>query len=180
MAAITIPGQMRAGDSIAFTHTLESHSADDGWALSYSIVNNNNQYTLDSSGVGGVFTFEVGGNVTRDFKPGAYKWFCFVSKGFDRKTIGLGEVEILPDITSASASHISHAEIVLQAVEASLENKATKDQQELSINGRNIKRYTFDELLKLRSQYRAEVKSIKRAEARKMGRNASSTIKVRL
>jgi hypothetical protein len=38
-----------------------------------------------------------------------------------------------------------------------LANRATVDQQEMSIAGRSLKRMTVDELLKLRGYYKAQV-----------------------
>lgn len=71
-----------------------------------------------------------------------------------------GRVEVLPDPTQAPDRELTtHAERTLAAIEAVLENRASKDQQSYSIAGRSITRIPITELLELRKQYKAEVQS---------------------
>lgn len=55
----------------------------------------------------------------------------------------------------------SHAEKMLEAIEATLEGRITDDYKSLKINNREITKHSFDELLRLRDYYRAEVTRIK-------------------
>lgn len=58
----------------------------------------------------------------------------------------------------------THAEKMLEAIEAVLEGRITDDHKSIKINNREITKHSFDELAKLRNYYRAE---IARAKARK-------------
>lgn len=58
----------------------------------------------------------------------------------------------------------SHAEKMLEAIEAVLEGRITDDYKSLKINNREITKHSFDELTKMREYYRAEVA---RAKARR-------------
>jgi hypothetical protein len=56
----------------------------------------------------------------------------------------------------------THAEKMLAAIEAVLENRATGEEYKiLKINNREITKHTFDELTRLRSYYRSELARIK-------------------
>lgn len=55
----------------------------------------------------------------------------------------------------------THAEKMLEAIEAALEGRITDDYKTLKINNREITKHSFDELLRLRDYYRAEVARIK-------------------
>lgn len=50
----------------------------------------------------------------------------------------------------------THASRVLIAIEAVLEGKAGKDAQSMSINGKEITRYSFEDLQKIRRVYLRE------------------------
>lgn len=71
----------------------------------------------------------------------------------------------------------SHAETVLAAIEAVIERRATVDQQSYSIEGRSLARMPIDDLLRFRSQYRAEVANEQAARAAAEGRGSSRRIR---
>ena len=70
-----------------------------------------------------------------------------------------GTLEILADVSAAGAGFDprTHAQKVLESIEAVLEGRATKDQQSYKINNRELVRTDIADLLKLRETYRAEV-----------------------
>ena len=56
-----------------------------------------------------------------------------------------------------SSSGDSHAQTVLDAIEAVIENRASLDQQSYTIAGRRLDRMPIADLLMLRDRYKAEV-----------------------
>ena len=62
----------------------------------------------------------------------------------------VGEVTIV-ELTTVTESH---AEKVLAAIEAVIESRATKEQSELTIAGRQVKYISLTELLKIRQEYK--------------------------
>lgn len=62
--------------------------------------------------------------------------------------------------TEATAEK-THAEKMLEAIEAALEGRVVDDYKSLKINNREITAHSFDELRRLREYYRAEVTRIK-------------------
>lgn len=103
----------------------------------------------------------------RDTKqwPTSIPWrlYAITKRGADRFTVASGGFEVVQPfaISSRSAPNEeetpTHAEKVLEAIEAVLENKATFDQLSVSINGRTLMRRSLNELLDLRKYYRDEV-----------------------
>jgi hypothetical protein len=73
----------------------------------------------------------------------------------------------------------SHAKIVLDSIEAVLENRATMDQSSMSIAGRSLSRTPLPDLMELRDRYKAEyLKEIKLARIRNK-QGSGNTIKVK-
>ena len=71
-------------------------------------------------------------------------------------------------------SEKSHVQKTLEALEALIEGKATKDQQSYSINGRTITKMPITDLLKWRDKYKAEFRKEQLAAE---GKANNSTIK---
>lgn len=69
----------------------------------------------------------------------------------------MSDEELTPEIKPEK----THAEKMLEAIEAVLEGRVTNDYKTLKINNREITKHTFDELRRLREYYRAEMTRIK-------------------
>ena len=81
-------------------------------------------------------------------------------------------------LITTTSSVRSHAKIVLDAIEAVIENRANIDQSSMSIAGRSLSRMSIDDLLTFRARYKAEyLKEVKQARI-KNGRGSGNTIKV--
>ena len=89
-----------------------------------------------------------------------------------------GFVEIQDNYATTTASVRSHAKIVLDSIEAVIENRANIDQASMSIAGRSLSRMSIDELLTFRDRYKAEyLKEVKQLRI-KNNRGSGNTIKV--
>lgn len=99
-------------------------------------------------------------SVTATWLPGRYWWELRASDGADTLTIGRGDLAVLPDISAQAAGYDGrgHAQRVLDAIEAVIEGRATKDQQSYSINNRQLALTPIKDLLMLRDRYRAELR----------------------
>lgn len=76
-----------------------------------------------------------------------------------RTLIESGDLVVTPDPTAIEDGQDlrSHAKKVLDAIEAVLEKRATKDQESHTIAGRSLSRTPIADLLMLRDRYRAEL-----------------------
>lgn len=74
---------------------------------------------------------------------------------------------------------MTHAETMLQAIEAVLEGRITADIEQYSIAGRQITKIPVEELIKLRQYYRLEVIKEHQAEQLTSGELPNKNIRVR-
>lgn len=153
----SLPAQLRAGDSWAWSVVLDNYSAADGWVLDYTVLNAQQRYAFTATASGDAFAIAVAAATTASYSPGKYSWAARVSKAGEVITVASGVLQIAANLTSA-ADLRSHAQKTLDAIEAVIENRASLDQEEYAINGRSLKRTPITELIRLRDLYRREVR----------------------
>ena len=78
--------------------------------------------------------------------------------------------------TNTSIDVHSHARIVLSAIEAVIEGRASQDQMSYSIAGRSLSRMPIDDLLTFRDRYKAEWNKEKRLQRGKAGKGNDGII----
>ena len=125
-------------------------------------------------------TYIVEASSTASYTKGNYNWVSYITRASDSARVKLEEgfVEIQDNYATTTASVRSHAKIVLDAVEAVIENRANIDQSSMSIAGRSLSRMSIDELLTFRARYKAEyLKEVKQLRI-KNKRGSGNTIKV--
>ncbi|EPP2530238.1 hypothetical protein ACUNME_003225 [Vibrio cholerae] len=150
------PIKLQAGDSITWSREAPGYPAEDGWSLHYAL-RGPAPIDLSTTGDGAVYQVSVSAADSAKWSAGDYVFSCFVVKGEDRQTLGTGRLTILPDLAATNPVDArSHAKRMLDAIEATLEKRATRDQQSYEIEGRRLDRIPIPELLKLRDRYRRE------------------------
>ncbi len=110
----------------------------------------------------GVFTFSENTTVTSAWVPGDYYTCVYAVLGLARYTVKLAKAKIIPNLAAGPSDNRSHVKKTLDALEAMIEGKATKDQQSMSIAGRALARYEIPDLLAWRDRYKAELAQIDR------------------
>ena len=125
-------------------------------------------------------TYIVEASNTSSYTKGNYNWVSYMTRSSDSARVKLEEgfVEIQDNYATTTTSVRSHAKIVLDSIEAVIENRANIDQASMSIAGRSLSRMSIDELLTFRDRYRAEyLKEVKQLRI-KNNRGSGNTIKV--
>lgn len=148
-----IPTSIRAGSAYNWTEKI---TAPEGSTLEYTLFNAGAVYVL----AGGVQAFALTSAVSGTWLPGRYDWTLREVDGDgDKIERSSGSVNVLPnpDLHPQGIDGRSHARRVLDAIEATLEGRATDDAVEISIRGRTIKQTPIVDLIKLRDVYRREV-----------------------
>ena len=118
---------------------------------------------------------------TTSYTAGNYNWIAYIQRSSDNARIKIGEgfTEIQQNYATTTSSVRSHAKVVLDAIEAVIENRATIDQSSMSIAGRSLSRMSVDELMTFRNTYKAEyLKEVKMTRI-KNGHGSGNTIKVK-
>lgn len=159
------PDQLRAGDTWQWRREdlTADYPAGDGWVLTYRFKNAAGGFEIVAEADGDNFAIEASAASTEDFTAGTYRWQAQVVLGAVKKTVDTGTFVVQPglfiDGDETALDQRTHARKVLDAIEAVLESRASKDQQEYSIAGRSLKRTPIADLIMMRDRYAAEVRS---------------------
>lgn len=177
------PSELRSGDTWKWTKTLADYPAS-AWTLKYRFKNAAGGFEITASSSGDDYSVTVAASTTTGYAAGAYSWIAWVEGGSEKYTVDTGTVTLNPDYRSGTATAAlddrTHAQIVLDAIEAVIEGRASKDQEEYMIAGRSIKRTPIASLLKLRQHYLAEVEAQKAREAIANGLGTGRRIQFRV
>ena len=114
---------------------------------------------LLSEPLGDLHRISVAAGETSGWAGGLYAVSVRVASGADLVEVESGQVTVTADLATAEGvfDPRSHAQRMLDAIEAVLEKRATLDQQSYTIAGRSLVRTPIVELKALRDEYRREV-----------------------
>jgi len=115
---------------------------------------------------------------TGSYTKGEYNWVAYITRTSDSARVKMAEgyVEVQDNYATTSASVRSHAKIVLDAVKAVIENRATMDQSSMSIAGRSLSRMSISELYELKDRSQQEYNAEVKKAAIKNGKSSKTTI----
>ena len=175
------PETFRAGDTVKWTRSLDCYKASDGWTLKYSFRGTSGTIDITSSADGDEHLIALTPTTTAAYTSGFYDVQGYVEKGSDRYTVWTSRIEVLVDLAAAGSSYDgrSHVKKTLDAIEAVLENRATKDIEESTIEGVMLKRIPHESLLTFRSKYLGFYKQELAAEKLKLGKGSGRRILTR-
>lgn len=140
-----------------------------------------NEIKLAGTVYNGAFLFTVPSALSADFSAGEYHWQLEITQtsSGNRLVVDTGAFVAVPDLDSNQADPRIHAERMVALLEKALEDKAAGgDVAEYSINGRSLKKMSYEEIYSLRSKYRKEVVYYRNKELVKRGKKNGATIKV--
>ncbi len=170
------PTEVRAGDTWAWTITLSDYPATT-WTLKYALVKRGGgvQKTITATASGANHAVAVAKSTTAGYAAAVWDWVASVTDGTSRYTVDSGALLVLPDIEAATSGYDarSHAVKTLAALEAWIEARDI-GVAEYEIAGRRLKTIPIEQLIKLRTVYRAEVNAENRRAAIKAGATVQS------
>lgn len=171
-----VPSEISAGITFSLPLVLSEYPAPE-WSLSL-LLRGPAAIDLAAAGAGDEHTFSATAAETGAWTPGSYWWQIRASDASDVVLVGEGQTAVLADIAAVSGAYDgrSHAQRVLEAIEAVIEGRASMDQESYTINNRSLSRTPVADLLKLRDRYRAEVAA---NDAAKSGRRLGRVHRVR-
>ena len=181
------PAKLVAGDRFTWRRDDLANDYPIGtFALTYEFHEDsggggNKQFTITATEADSTYYIEVGSSTTASYDTGDYIWEAYITRSADSERIMVdsGRTEITTNLANTNADLRSHAKIVLDAIEAVIENRASMDQSSMSIAGRSLSRMSIDDLMTFRDRYKAEyLKEIKLARIRNK-QGSGNTIKVK-
>jgi len=136
---------------------------------------------ITGTAFGNDYLFSISSTVSDDFSPGYYHYQLEMVRNSDseRIVVDRGAFRAIVDLDVNNSDPRSHAEIMIDKIQARLESRADVDVSNYSINGRSLVKMSIEELLRWRDYYRAEFTMEKRKERVRRGKTTGSSIKVR-
>lgn len=176
----TEPTVITAGDTVSWTKTLAQYPANDGWVLSYTLINAQQKISITSTASGVDYLLAKTAAETASWAAGNYDWQSKVAKSGEVYTVEQGKITINQSFESQTTyDNRSHAQYVLSAIESVLEGRATSATMEYEIAGRKMKHISHEELYSMRSKYKAEVMREQAADRIKNGLSDPRRVYVR-
>ena len=175
------PEIVRAGDTIKWEKDLSDYSAADSWVLKYALRGNSEAIDITAAASGSKHLVTITAAISAGYNKGIYDCLGYVEKGSERYSVFIGKIKVEQDLEAAGSSHDprSHVKKVLDSIESVLENRATKEVLESTIEGVAIKRITHEELILMRQKYLAFYEQELAADKIKRGLGTSRTILTR-
>lgn len=136
---------------------------------------------LEMTGHTSYYLATVSSETSSDFNPGDYHWQLEVvqdSTG-NRIVVDRNYFTAIADLDVNKSDPRTHAEIMVGKIESILEGKADNDALEYSLEGRQLKKYSYDQLIGLRDYYQKEIVKQKQRLDIQHGRKGAATVKVR-
>ena len=128
-----------------------------------------------------LYTISVASSTTTSYTKGNYTYQEYITKtaSSERLVLNKGVVTVKSNLDADTGDPRSHDRIVFDALEATLENRASIDQMSMSIAGRSLSRMSPDELNSWYSKYKHKVLNEDRVSRRDKGEATGNQVKVK-
>jgi hypothetical protein len=150
------------------------------WTLKYWFKKTGSagaNFSVTASADGDRFAVLISATTSAAIAAGNYTWSAQVTAGAEAYEVDRGVLNVLPRYDqAANLDDRSHARIMLEEIEATLQGRASRSQKQYTIGNRSLEFLTPEELEKWRAKYRAEV----RAEDVKQGNYTTPRLGARL
>jgi hypothetical protein len=154
----TEPTTLTAGDSWRWDRYDSDHPPSDGWTLAYHLVGAAKHDITGAlvTGAGDHFEVRVPAATTATIAAGRYVLAAYASKDGNRFEVYRDVLVVQPDMATLTDAR-SHAEKALEAIEAAIEGRLTKDLAGFSVNGRAVQHIDMAALKRLHGIYSHKV-----------------------
>ena len=153
------------GDTLKLDITSPTYNSTDGYAVIVYLTGPTGTpvpYTLSTTlqtGSTNVYELLVPASVTVGFREGLYTYNIVADDGTNQFTIESGNTTGVERADFTSGTELrTHNQIVLDSIQAVIENRATQDQKSYTINGRSLERMPLEDLLNMMRYYTDLVK----------------------
>lgn len=156
--SVLLPKVLYAGDKLEFTESDSDYKASDSWTMKYKLINATTNITFVSTADGDDHKFTITSAISAAWTIGKYRFVQYAEKAAVIEHLARGIVEVKADIVSlATYDFRTHALKTLEALEAAIERRATKEQMSIAIgvrgSSRQLQFLAMDELIRARNYY---------------------------
>jgi hypothetical protein len=190
--ATTEPEKITAGDYVQWKRTASGFSiptgdvpkASDGWVLTYALVSSGKSISITAAThETDDFLVTLTASVTAAYTAGVYSWQAYLTKSStsERYMVDSGELQVLPNFAAQTKGYDgrSYVKQVLDALEAKLLGRASKDQEAMVVGGEIIKMIPLTEIVRLRDQFKMAYENEQAAERIANGLGTGKQVLVR-
>jgi len=179
--ATTEPAKITSGSTASWTKDVSDYKPEDGWVLSYSIFNALKQYTVAATDNGdSTHLVTISAAVSALYTSGEYEYQSYATKGVERYDVGCGDLVISPNAATGAVDGRSHIKKTLDAINTTLEMRATKGNESYSIDGFAVTRNSLESLISAKTKYENWYAQETRAARLEKGLGHSGSVRVRL
>lgn len=154
MEKIIIPDFM-AGDSLTWEFAPGNYPDTGGWTAKTIFTEGSVNQEVIGTAQGAGWLFKLTPEDSAKFPGALYTWVIQFTNTDQRITGATGATQVYPNLEDGPAK--SHAQKVVEALEAVIEGRASQDQIQMTIGGRSITRMSVDDLLKFLNYYRGKL-----------------------
>lgn len=157
------PTTIVAGDTIAWTKSLDDFKATDGWSLSYAFRYQNGAGLVDvtASTVGADFSSLIAATESAKMKPGIWLWAAYATKAAERYQVGTGSTTVSPNLAKLDSSADLRTPAKIAYDNALQAWQGVKLGQTVMLNGRTYTQHNLKDLIvyvdRCKSDYALEV-----------------------
>lgn len=175
------PKEIFAGDKLEWTESNSAYPASEGWVLKYVLINNSQKYTFQAAADGDNHKVTLLSTDTSAWAAGTYTLMPYYESSTTKEIQTRLTLKIKPNlITAATYDTRSHARKALEAIEAAIERRATKEQSALQISTpqgtRSLQWMSMRELIEAREFYNGELIREQQAERAAQGKAAGGRV----
>lgn len=155
--------EIAAGDTVKWSKVFSRYPASAGWALSYSLRNAQQSIEISGSVItpnGDAFDVLIPATDTAPWVDGYYDYQAYVTNvSGERYTVEVGRIRVLQNLAVLqNVDNRTHNQKMLDAITAVLENRATGDVDEYSIDNVHLKKIPVKDLEAWRARYAYRVR----------------------
>ncbi len=184
--ATTEPLTVTAGDRIKWKKFFTDYKPEDSWVLTYALINSSGKEEITATDNSDSYHLvDVLPDDSGVWASGEYRWNAYVTKSTERYLVDDGLITINPNFSKLDTyDSRSHVKKVLDALDALIEGKASKDQLTYSIStpggaSRSLTRLNLSEAIQARRTYYGMYKRELARERVRNGKSAGNKVKVR-
>lgn len=167
MGSTYIPRKIIIGNTLSFTIKTTTYPSNEGYSVFFKLRGPCDINITTTASSNSEFEVDVPSSDQDLWRPGLYRYVIYAEKSTgspsttDSYTLetGLVELEQRADRLESGSDMVTYYKIVLDNIEAVIQNRATKDQESYSVAGRSLSRTPITDLLMLYDRFKAAYES---------------------
>ncbi len=176
------PTKIVSGDTLKWKRSFSDYPAST-WTLTYELRSKDSggSITLTATADGDDHSVTVPATTTSGWNAGDYSWDAYMTSGSERKRVDRGIIQVLRNLATAAATFDdrSWVKIILDALEAALQGRASDLQLSYSINNRSIQHMSWEERIAAHNHFKNLYESEKDALELEKGLKTGNKVRTR-